>query len=223
MGRFVTNPPKPVGRIKIPVTKYLVWLALAQIVVDRMTTNVATFPTPNPSLATVSGDIAALEAAIGELGTKPNKGSNAAVLAVRLATLTIQTDLLALLAYVNNVMSADSRPAANRVILSKSGFAAKSVKSTVPKMQFVTHVRQTNNKQFPPSIGRINWKRPLGLLKGLKIAGFNIYADLNLVATTTKTNYTPPAGLGAQNYTIKPFNARGEGNGFKISTRANPA
>lgn len=219
MGRFITNPPKPVGRIKIGISKYMAWLALAQIVVDRMTTNVATFPAPNPTLATVAGDITVLQTAVSALGTKSNKGSHPAVLAVRLATLTIQTDLLALLAYVTNIMNADNRPAANKVILSQSGFAAKSVKSTVPKMQFVTFARQTNNKQFPPTTGRINWRRPLGLLKGLKVSGYNIYTGGVLIATTTKTNFTPTPGVRNQVYTIHPMNARGEGNGFTITAQ----
>ena len=117
-------------------------------------------------------------------------------------------------------MNADNRPAANTVILSKSGFAAKSVKSVVPTMQFVTFARQTNNKQFPPTIGRINWRKPLGLLKGLKVSGFNIYDGATFLTTTTKTNFTPAPSSGGKTYTIKPFNARGEGNGFTIITKA---
>lgn len=225
MGRLITNPPKAVIRIRIAQNNYKAVLALATTVHASLTADVSDFPAPNPTLVQLGTDITALEAALAALGTKANKGSHADVLNAQAATLTVRNDLVALAAYVNNIISGSASPASQNLLLSRSGFASKSKKSLVPKTQLIRSRGQINSKQYPFTLRRVSWKRPLGLIKGLKLTGYNIYIQTGagtptFLVTQTKTNYTfnsvPPAN---SQLIIAPLNARGEGNSFKVPIR----
>lgn len=232
MGRLVTNPPKPVVRVKVAQTNYRGIANLAQTVHDDTLTNVATFATPVPTSAAFQTAITALFTALASLGTKTNRGGSTAKLAVQNEAFNVFAMLTERQAYVQQIVDASTSPADQAVIISQSGFATKSKKSKIPKLQFVRRVRQSNTKQFPHTLRRVDWKQSLGLYTGNRIVSYNIYglnADRSktlFLTSTTATNFLAPvtaefAGGAAPVAYIKiePINAAGMGNSFTIPVR----
>ena len=220
MGRIVTNPPKPVVRVKVSPNNFNKLYALATSVHAGILANVGTFVTPYPTMVDFKNDADALASAIAGLGTKSNKGGNALRLVCINAATLVHTDLVALAAYVSNVVydSFPKNPTLQAQVIASSGFAAKSPKSKIDRTQFVRFAKQVNSKKFPFTVGRISWKKSLGFYKGAKVNGYNIYIGGALIGSTTKTNYTLPPVTVAQltPVTIRPFNAAGEGNAFTV-------
>ena len=167
-----------------------------------------------------NNDITALASAIAALGYKFNKNGKAALTTCINASELVYTDLVQLANYVTNVVTIQSptNTFLQAQVISLSGFAAKSPKSKIDLTQFVRFAKQDNNKKFPVTTGRISWKKPLGLYKGTRVNGYNIYINNLLVGSTTKTNLIlPPVSVTqTTDVTIKPFNAAGEGNGFTV-------
>ena len=220
MARLVLNPPKPVIRIKVSPRNFKALLAYASSVHDHMFANVAVFLSPSPTLANFAIDIGALASSIATLGTKTNKGGSSALASVKFRATAVYTDMIALANYVTNFVTvANTSPvqAANTIAL--SGFATKSPKSKIDTLQFVRSAKLVNSKKFPFTTGTITWRKCLGLFKGVKISGYNIYVNGTFSGSTTKTNYVlPPVTAAAiQQVSIRPFNARGEGNAFLFS------
>jgi len=231
MGKLITNPPKPVVRVKVSQSNYRSLAFLAQTVHDLMLANIATFPAPTPSSVTFQTNIDTLFAAIALIGTKFNKGSHSRLTDCKDAAFVVFNDLTERAAYVQNHLDANDNATFQAVTISQSGFAAKSKRSRIPALQFVRNVRQTNTKQFPHILRRINWRKSLGLFNGVKIAGYNIYAmnriaepgSITHIASTTKTNFIVPASAFFNGVSrpitevvIRPVNASGEGNAFEI-------
>lgn len=239
MGKLITNPPKPVVRVKVAQTNYNGILALALTVQAGFTGHAGFYPSPLPSLIDFGTHITALQVAISHLGSKFNKGGSYHVTACKNAALVVFTDLTALAAYVQEIVSGTDSPALQKVQIAWSGFASKSPKSKIDKMQFVRNVHQSNNKQFPVSLRRVAWRRSLGMFNGVRAKAYNIYAQNSTTqgtfiseffTTTTKTNIIIPStlffkkaltpdNLPIQSVLIKPVNAQGEGNGFVIPVR----
>jgi hypothetical protein len=225
MGRLITNSPKPVVRVKVAQTNYKGILALALTVQAGLTAHAGFYASPVPSLVDFGTDITALETALKSLGSKFNKGGSAAVVAVKNAAFTVFTDLTSLAFYVQEIISADDPAPLQKVQVSWSGFATKSPKSRIDRMQFVRNVHQSNNKQFPVTLRRIAWRRSLGMFSGVRAKSYNIYyvstAGTGLLTSVTKTNFivpfTAPDGTNPiTSIIIKPVNAQGEGNGHQI-------
>ena len=225
MGRLLTNPPKPVIRVKVSQKNYRKVLSLAYAVHGGILANVGTFVTPFPTMVNFNNDILALATAIAALGTKTNKNGKAALTTCINASVLVYHDLIQLAAYVSAVVyeSFPNNPFLQAQVIASSGFAAKSPKSRIDTLQFVRNAKQVNNKKFPHTLGYISWKKSLGLFKGTKITGFNVYdvtaSPHTFLGSTTKTNFTLPAPVANVNskIQIRPFNARGEGNGITIT------
>ena len=228
MGRLITNPPKPVVRVKVAQTNYKGIANLAQTVHDSMVANVGTFATPVPTMVTFQSDITALKAAIGTIGTKFNKGSHSQLMYVQNCAHAVFNELTSLTAYVQSLIDPDLPADNQRYTISLSGFAVKSKKSKIDKMQFVRNAHQSNNKQFPVTLRRIAWRRSLGMFKGVRANAYNIYAipavgSPIFLTSVTKTNYLvpllTPAGTSITSVIIHPVNAQGEGAGCIIPVK----
>lgn len=233
MGKLITNSPKPVVRVKVAQSDYKGIRNLAQTVHDLMLANVGTFVLPLPTSVNLQNDIDALSSALSLLGTKNNRGSTSALAAVKNAAFIVFSDLTQRASYVTQILDPNQPAAYQALVISLSGFAAKSKRSRIAKMQFVRSVRQSNTKQYPQTLRRVDWRKSLGLFKGVTIKSFNIYATNTTEAvtvfltSTTATNYIvpatawfPPDGTQVINSVrIHPVNARGEGNGFTIHVK----
>lgn len=224
MARPVSNPPLPSVRVKTTYLNYKKTLSLAQTVHAMMLANVGSFPTPFPTLVTFLADIAALQSAIGSLGTKTNKASKSQVIATQNASLIVHDDLVALASYVTNVIRSNNVPVFQKLLITLSGYAAKKKKAKVPTVQFVRNLQQVNNKKFPPAMAHVRWKKPLGLFTGKQLPSYDIF-DMTtgspvFLTTTTQTRYTVnPTGVRPFTITsvmIVPKNSSGNGNSQTI-------
>ena len=178
MARLITNSPKPVVRVNVAQTNYRGILNLAQRVHDAMTISSAFFTTPTPTMMQLQTDIDGLALDLASLGTKTNKGGKAALDQVQLSSFTVFNDLTQLAAYVQTLVSASTSAALQRVLVSRSGFAAKKKRAKTPLNQFVKGGRQSNSKQFPQTLRRLKWKKPLGNYSKFKPVSYNIYGSL---------------------------------------------
>jgi hypothetical protein len=110
----VTKKPTPAPRVVLHTPHTAAqWLVLSKAVYDSLANNKGMFATPNPALAILSADIAALDAA--ELATHTR---TVGVIAARDAKLVIvRTDLRKVVAYVQGLVDADP---ANAAIIAKN-------------------------------------------------------------------------------------------------------
>lgn len=222
MGRAINNPRKGNIRVKINKEGYKKLVQFADTVVLRLTGN-ASFATPSPTLVAVTAAADDLRAAATFMGLKRNRGSKAEKLDAQEKATTVRSLLTALLKYVIDtalVASGADTPAFTAMIAT-TGFSMADVRSLNPHAQIARYVSQNNNKLHPGSELRLKWRKPLGLIKGGKVAGYNIYLKDGGVwvikQTTTKTNtiIPNPGGLPvAIDCMIVPFNSRGSGNPF---------
>lgn len=219
MGKPVTNPVKEQLRVKIGALNYKALISLGDSVVLHLSGNLI-FPSPAPPLIDLSTAIANLRATNTLIGTKRNKGSKSDVIACRTSATTLRAVLIQLAGYVLSTLSPNASVPDYNAALATAGFALKSKRSRVAKMQSVTFIQQNNNAKFIPSDGRIKFRKPRGLLKGLVVDGFNVYKGGVLVGTTTATFFlTGQAVNTVGSYIVRPFNARGEGHATNITVR----
>jgi len=114
----VLKLPKPAKKVSV----------LARSIVSAMTTNHTSFPSPSPSLATVTADIAALEAADAVVlsCTKGARQERDVKLAI------VQRELIRLKAYAQEI--ADQNPNDAEAIIETAGTSVKkpSIRERVP-------------------------------------------------------------------------------------------
>jgi len=105
----VLKLPKPAKKVSV----------LARSIVSAMTTNQTSFPSPSPSLATVTADIAALEAADAVVlsRTKGARQERDVKLAI------VQKELIRLKAYAQEI--ADQNPTDAEAIIETAGMSVK--------------------------------------------------------------------------------------------------
>jgi hypothetical protein len=221
MGRPINNIRKAGLRIKINREGYKTIYALTSTVVAAMTGN-ANFVTPLPTLATITAAGTSLKDAMAFMGQKRNRSSRIKKVDCQAKALAAKSLLDALLNYViqTALQAAAGDMAAFNTIVTSSGFGLKDVRSINPRAQIATFVRQDNSKLHPGNEGRLNWKRPLGLIKGAKVAGYNILIGGVIVQTTTKTNTIIPTVPGVNtDVVIVPFNSRGQGAPFNATVK----
>lgn len=216
MGRPINNIRKAILRIKTSTSAVQKLVQIGETVVLKMTGN-ANFATPSPTLVNLTAATTDVKLAMAKTNYKRSRGSKADQLDTVQKATTLKNLLLAELDYVANtaiIAEPQAGPAYNAIIAS-SGFALRSVRSITPKTQIATMVRQSNTKQYPLEVHRLDWRRPLGLIKGQPVAGYNISHAGVIVATTTKTNWVPPVGTAfPYDVMITPFNSKGSGNSF---------
>lgn len=221
MGRPINNIRKAGIRIKQNKEGYKRLVALANRVGLSLTGN-ADFATPSPSIIALAAGSTALKNAAAFMGQKRNRASKAEKLDAQAKATDLRSLLTAELAYVLTTLEAavlpDSPTFATK--LAGSGFAMSDIRSLNPRAQIPTFVRQDNSKLHPGNEGRLNWKKPLGLIKGAKVAGYNIIIGGVIVQTTTKTNAIIPNVPGVStNVMIQPFNSRGYGGSFYATVK----
>ena len=225
MGRPINNLRKASIRIKINQAGYKKLVALGDRVLLFMTGNL-NFSTPLPALAGVQTDLTGLKNATANMGQKRSRASKTELQDATTRATVVRDELTALLNYVIQtclVAHPTDIPAFNQM-LGSSGFAMKDTRSLTARTQQPTFTRQTNNKIYNGATNgqvRINWRKPLGLLKGKPIAGYNVIIGGVVTQTVTKCNamITLAPGNNAD-VTIQPFNFRGTGQTVQIATKA---
>lgn len=221
MGRPINNIRKAGIRVKQNREGYMRLVSLAHTVVIKLTGNAA-FTTPLPALASVTSAATDLKNAAAFMGGKRNRGSKNEKLDAQAKATNLRNLLTALLNYVvqTALQAAPGDSPLFATLIASSGFAMSDVRSINPKAQIATFVRQDNSKLHPGNEGRLNWKRPLGLIKGGKVAGYNILIGGVIVQTTTKTNAIIPTVPGVNtDVVIVPFNSRGQGAAFNATVK----
>lgn len=232
MGRLVTNPVKPVVRVNVAQSNYKGIANLAQTVHDDMLTNVGTFPTPIPTSANFQTAIDNLKTSIASLGNKFNRGGSAALADTKALSFIVFSMLTMRAMYVQLIVDASNAPTIQAVVISLSGFATKSKKSRVPVNQFVKRARQSNSKNFPQTLRRVTWDKPLGNFSGFRPKAYNVYGfDVQnnrstFITTVTACVFLAPATfmsgggpIPLATVIIRPLTASGEGNAFKIDVK----
>jgi hypothetical protein len=228
MGKLLLNPRRPLLRIKINSLNYRKVQALLASVIANLTLNVGTFPTPSPTVIELTALQTALQSALNGLGTKKNKGSHAQVLAAKEASLAAKNGLVLALGYVQTTIALNAPPAVVAAQLALAGFAFRKVKGLLKggAPQMVSFLRQTNNRTTPYINGQLKWRKPLGSIKGSKLAGYRIYQTIGTApeqyfGTVTKTSalVTTPALGTPIVYRIVPFSSRGEGVSMSITVK----
>ena len=221
MGRPISNIRKSQIRVKINKAGYKKLLALAGSVHTALTGN-AEFTTPSPSLTSLATAKTALAASTRYMGAKRNRGSKAEFAQAQSDANNVRSILTALLQYVTNtvLIAAGGANDQGAAILATTGFGFRVTRKITPKLQIATFVRQTNNHQFPGNLHRLNWKRPIGLIKGKRPTAYNILIGGVIVQTVTKTNAIIPVAPGANvDVLIQPMNSRGTGNTFNATIK----
>lgn len=221
MGRPINSIRKANLRVKTNREGFKKLIALAGTVHVKMTGN-TNFTTPVPTLLALQTAQTDLKNATVFMGLKRNRGSKAEGIACREKAIALRNLLTAMLKYVINTatLAAAGDVMDFNTILVSSGFAISDVRSINAKAQIATFVRQDNSKLHPGSEGRLNFKRPLGLIKGAKVAGYNIYIGGKIALTTTKTNAIIPTTPGVNtDVVIVPFNSRGSGAAFTATIK----
>jgi hypothetical protein len=220
MGRPINNIRKSNGIIKINKQGARQLITLLRCIVVRMTGN-ANFTTPVPALTVATSAANDLATAFENQSIKRARGSKNDTADFNAKLIAARSVATSLLNYVKNtaVIAAAGDNSVYNSVITSSGFGVIPAKRRAKVQQIPTFVRQTNNKLFPSNTGRINWKRPIGDIKGAKIAGYNIYTmvggNWTIFATTTKTNYIVPVTPGVNtDVRIVPFNSRGSGQPF---------
>lgn len=217
MGR-PTNPIRKLRSvIKINKQGARNLLVLADTVVARMTGN-ANFTTPVPALTTLTSAATDAKKAFTFQSQKRNRGSKEETLDFQNKVQVLRNVLLAIQGYVINtaLIAANGDALLYGTIVASSGYGVIPPNKRQSRQQLPTFIRQTNNKLHPGTEGRINWKRPIGNIKGARINGYNIYHMVGgnwvIMQTVTKTNAIIPVAPGASvDIKIVPFNSRGEG------------
>lgn len=221
MSKPVTTARQPQIRIKIAKLNYQYWSILAKKVKAMMTANIGLYPTPNPTLVTLTTFITALDTTIAQLGTRHNKGGKAQILAVRVAVTDVQNTLKQLAQYVLNTVDNTLPPQVQAANINDSGFTQKDIRSLIPTVQFVKFAKQSNTKKFPANLRRISWKKPLGLIKGSQLKSYNLYdnATGTYLMTTTRCNTEMTGGVldAVKQIKVVPISRTGSGNAFVIT------
>ena len=232
MGRLITNPPKPVIRVKVSPYNYWGLYNLSNSFCTSVINNVSKLGTlgiPFPVISTLTSANIALLAALLTLGTKNNKGSHSDLLNVQSCSFTVYNLLTGFISYYQGYINPSQPPTLQRYIISLMGISTKSPKSKIDKLQIARNVHQSNNKQFPVTLRRIAWRKSLGLFKGVRAKAYNIYAipavgSPIFLTSVTKTNYQVPTTIPGTStpittVRIHPVNAQGEGNSVIIDVK----
>lgn len=216
MGRPINPIRKFLLRNKYTASQCKELCNLASTVVLRMTGN-ANFATPIPALATITTAEGLLRDAMALSNYKRNRGGKAATIDTQQKAISLRNLLLAELQYVENETRAAQGDDNNlyNAAVATAGFGVRSVRSIAPALQIPRFVRQMNSKKYPLSAHYIRWKKPLGLIKGYPVDGYNILEGDQILATTTRCSYTFPKGnIEKRTIKIQPFNSKGVGQSF---------
>lgn len=191
-------------KILYPATNYNAIKTLASNVIAAMTTNVASFPTPAPTIAALALQYAALSAAITAWGPVGARGSHADLLALRAASYTMRNMLVQEAAYVQNLVNPSDTYADQSFFISLSGFAVKNAGSPQGVLGAPENLHQAFANNVDISFAKIAFKKPLGLLSKGNVKSYTIArnltgmlpVDADIIATTTKTSYIDHQLLG---------------------------
>jgi hypothetical protein len=227
MGRPINNIRKANIRVKINKAGYRKLIQLANTVVLNLTGNL-NFATPIPSLVDVNTGSTNLKNAAAFMGLKRNRGSKADLAAANEAAVALRSLLTSLKQYCINtaVTASPTDTPTQAALLASTGFGFAVTRAITPRSQAATFVRQTNNHRFPGTVGRINWKRPIGLIKGKRVQSYDIYEipavpgpDVYLMTVTKCNAVIAPAAGTNMNLRIVPKNSRGAGNAILTTVK----
>lgn len=209
---------KKVPKIAISPKNYGQLTRLGRRVVVFMTGNAA-FPTPVPTLASVTTAIADVEALIVPKGQRNTAANNVDLYAKCLVLLDL---LIQLQQYVVNTVGDDVD---FETLYLSSGFRFQNVYSrTAKKLQPIKRFRQPNTTEAPYNAGSMKWSKPRGLIKNKPVQGYNIYeynfvtkTRGDMVNTTTKTTFAVGGGYASGSwFQVVPFSVNGEGRPMNV-------
>lgn len=176
MGHPIINKGNKGVTLKdIQFSSYKRLLVLAATISAKMGAAVATFATPAPALADLDTAAATLATSAQRMGLRRNRSSKAETLQAQADANIVRYLLQQLMTYsVNTVLDLfPEDPTAFNATLATAGFSMKLPK-TVKHISQPRFVTQSNTKDFPAAMMRINWRRGTNLIKNAPIAGYLI-------------------------------------------------
>lgn len=204
---------KPMLKMGCRRNQFQAILDLGRFVVTSMTGN-ANFPTPVPTLVSVTAELDTLETCIDNWGEVGNRGSHAQYLALVSAAQTTFDTLLILMDYVENTAAGDE-PA-----LISSGYPLKNAPSPQGVLGAPQDGRQLFQPTVPLSTPKIKWEKPLGVTSPGNVKGYKIFRNEtgvfdpdDLIGMSTKTSFIDTTAEPAKNYTyfVAAYNTAGNG------------
>ena len=196
-------------KVKIPVrlTQYQALASFAGNVVATMTTNIALYPIPLPSLAGITGFQNTLQLAITAWGPVHARTTHANLLAVRSAAFTLYTALVSLAGYVQNIIDPTKSYADQAADIALSGYSVKNSPTPQGFLNTAENVHQVFASNVSLYFPKLAWKKPLGLNSPGNVKGWQISRSLQgagpiiVIGTSTRCRFTDNTAVkGAQYY-----------------------
>ncbi|MFI5159451.1 MAG: hypothetical protein ACHQF4_11335 [Sphingobacteriales bacterium] len=169
--------------------------------------NIASFPTPLPSLATTNGLNATLLADIAAWGAVGARGSHAQLLSLRQSAQAVYNALVQLANYVQNTVDPTTTYAAQAAFIALSGFGVKNPpvpQGPLAAVQALHQLIQPRVSQYSP---KLKWKRPIGVTSPGNVKAYQIYRGATavfgasqLIATSTKTSFVDQSAAPGASY-----------------------
>lgn len=211
---------RPAVKIAVKISDYTGINTLQALVIATMTTNVADFPVPVPSLADATTANGTLGSAIAQWGPQGNRGSHADLIALRAAARAVYNNLLLLAAYVQNLVDLSLPYPDQASFILLSGFAVKNS----PSPQGVLAAPEEFTQQLGNTISlyapKLMWKKPLGLQSPGNVKSYDVLRSLTdnindavVVGNPTKTSFidNTVAVSTVYYYFVRGVNAAGAG------------
>lgn len=206
-------------------TAYSALSAFAAFVISSLTTNVAFYATPAPSVIALTAQLALLDAAISAWGVVGGRGSHVQLMALRSAAFTMRNMLVQELGYVMNTVIAaggDYATQASNVVL--SGFGVKNPGTPQGLLNQPENLHQFFKNSISIYHVGLKWNPPIGVTSPGNVHNYQIYRGLTnsftdpstlIIGTSTKGLFidsaVPPAAA-ALYYFVTASNNFGAGS-----------
>lgn len=205
----------PLARVKIGVnpSDFNGISILAHAVIIGLTTHPVNYPTPNPSLATLTADVTTLNLCIVNWGLVHNRGSHADWLALVAAADIMRNDLLLEAAYVDNLVDPNIPYPDQVAFILTSGFAVKDLPTPQGVLAAPQDVHRNMNNSISENDIELRWKKPPGLTSPGNVNFYKLLQDGIEVATSTRTRITLSGRVHGTNYTFNIIACNDQGDG----------
>jgi hypothetical protein len=203
-----TRPQVVIG---VRVNQYSALASLAFQVVADMTAAIASFPTPFPTLATITTQATLVESLIAIWGPVGNRGSHSDLLNLRAACLTLRDLLVQEAAYVQNSVDPTLSYPDQAAVIASSGFAVKN--SPVPQgiLAPPQGLHQLFQAGISPYTPKLKWTKPLDLTSPNNVKSYIVYRSAGVpfpgepIGFPTRTSFidtTPLHGIPYSYYVV---------------------
>ena len=180
---------------------------LARNVIANMTANVASFPTPAPTLVALSAQEVILANLITAWGVAGARGSHQDLMNLRAASFSMRNMLVQEAAYVQNLVNPSDTYADQAAFILLSGFAVKNAATPQGVLGAPTNLHQFFSQTISINFNKLKWKKPIGLNSKVNVKSYFIARMVggpptmaDVIATTTKTSFVDNTAVAGTSY-----------------------